>query len=133
MPKRADRPRPSVVTMTVVAMLATALLTAGCADPLSRPPASASQAAIVVTPASVLETIEASVGQSIVVSGLTIPPERAYVESDDPSVVFPVQPEGTTPAGGIVVGPGTSFVTVWDGFPTGAGDQPLMSFRVAVR
>lgn len=130
--RRRARTRLASAAAGILVLVAGPSLT-GCSDPLASPDAASTSAPLVVTPDEALETVEAQVGQSIVVGGLEGDLASAYVESDDPSVAFPVQPDGAAAPGVIVVGPGTSFVTVWDAFPSDAEARVLLSFRVAVR
>lgn len=107
-----------------------------CGDPLAEqgsPSGIELQAPAAVTAGDDGSVVELVFGQTVVIEDLGVPIDDVYIESDDTAIAYPVQPsDGEGIAGLVAVGEGATRVTVWESFPTGKAQVPVVTFQVVV-
>lgn len=106
-----------------------------CGDPLAEQGSSraSANALVVLSADDDGSQVDLAFGDSVVIDDLGVPMDDVYVESDDTAIAYPVQPsDGQGTAGFVAVGEGATRVTVWESFPTGKAQVPVVTVRVVV-
>lgn len=106
-----------------------------CGDPLAEQGSfgASANAPVVLTADDDGSQVDLAFGDSVVIDDLGVPMDDVYVESDDTAIAYPVQPsDGEGVAGVVAVGEGATRVTVWESFPTGKAQVPIMTVLVVV-
>lgn len=119
------------LAFTLVSMLV------ACGDPLAaqgpRGGSGTGSPVVVLTAEADGSTVELAFGQSVIVEDLGVPMNDVYIESEDTAIVYPVQPsDGEGIAGLVAVGEGATRVTVWESFPTGKAQAPVITVQIVV-